>query len=149
VTCPVCWQRSRRNHRQNNPLVKLSVKVNISPLTRPYPPLLSFFFLISTLPNCKQLAPPRKNLHLLSTTSHISWSLLVTTSVAVWRNFKPIYISEDIWLHYLEHVMFERFTQRSQSGVGNRNRPIHGSVITHTDGSVSFAAHEKRMVRLI
>jgi hypothetical protein len=58
VTCPVCRQRSRRNHRRNNPSVKPSVKVNISPLTRPYPPYFSFFFLISTLPNCKQPAPP-------------------------------------------------------------------------------------------
>jgi len=69
--------------------------------------------------------------------------------VAVWRDFKPIYIPEDIWLHYLEYVMFEWFTRRSQSGAGNRNRPIHGSVTTHTGGSVPFAAHTKRMVRLI
>jgi len=69
--------------------------------------------------------------------------------VAVWRDFKPIYIPEDIWLRYLEHVMSERFTWRSQSGAGNRNQPIHGSVTTHTDGSVSFAAHAKRMVRFI
>jgi hypothetical protein len=69
--------------------------------------------------------------------------------VAVWRDFKPIYIQEDIWPHYLEHVMSEQFTQRSQSGAGNRNQPIHGSVTRHTDGSVPFAAHAKRMVRLI
>ena len=69
--------------------------------------------------------------------------------VAVWRDFKPIYILEDIWPHYLEHVMSERFTRRSQSGAGNRNQPIHGSVTTHTGGSVPFATHAKRMVRLI
>ena len=69
--------------------------------------------------------------------------------VAVWRDFKPIYIQEDIWPPYLEHVMFERFTRRSQSGVGNRNRPIHGSVTTHIDGSVPFGANAKWMVRLI
>ena len=46
----------------------------------------------------------------------------------VWWDFKPIYIPEDIWPHYLEHVMSERFTQRSQSGAGNRNRLIHGLV---------------------
>ena len=28
--------------------------------------------------------------------------------VAVWRDFKPIYIPEDIWPHYLEHVTSER-----------------------------------------
>ena len=28
--------------------------------------------------------------------------------VAVWRDFKPIYIPEDIWPHYLEHVMSEQ-----------------------------------------
>jgi hypothetical protein len=69
--------------------------------------------------------------------------------VAVWRDFKPIHISADIWPPYLEHVTSERFTRRSQSGAGNRNRPIHGSVTTHTGGSVLFAAHVKRMVRLI
>jgi len=46
--------------------------------------------------------------------------------VAVWRDFKPIYIPEDIWSHYLEHVTSERFTRCSQSGASNRNRPIHG-----------------------
>jgi hypothetical protein len=69
--------------------------------------------------------------------------------VAVWRDFKPIYIPADIWPPYLEHVMSERFTRRSQSVADNRNRPIHGSMTTHTGGSVSFAAHVKRMVRLI
>jgi hypothetical protein len=69
--------------------------------------------------------------------------------VAVWRDFKPIYIPEDIWTHYLEHVTSERFTRRSQSGTGNRNRPIHESVTTHTGSSVPFAAHAKQMVRLI
>jgi len=69
--------------------------------------------------------------------------------VAVWRDFKPIYIPEDIWPHYLEHVMSERFTRHSQSGAGNRNRPIHCSVTTYTGGSVPFATHAKRMVRLI
>jgi len=69
--------------------------------------------------------------------------------VAVWRDFKPIHIPKDIWPHYLEHVTFERFTRRSQSSAGNRNQPIHGSVTTHTDGSVLFTAHAKRIVRLI
>jgi len=69
--------------------------------------------------------------------------------VAVWRDFKPIYIPADIWPFYLEHVTSEWFTRRSQSGAGNRNRPIHGSVTTHTGGSVPFAAHVERMVRLI
>jgi len=69
--------------------------------------------------------------------------------VAVWRDFKPIYILDDIWAHYLEHVMSEWFTRRSQSSASNRNRPIHGSVTTHTGGSVPFATHAKQMVRLI
>jgi len=69
--------------------------------------------------------------------------------VAVWRDFKPIYIPADIWPPYLEHMMFKLFTRRSQSGAGYQNRPIHGSVTTHTGGFVLFAAHAKRMVRLI
>jgi hypothetical protein len=46
--------------------------------------------------------------------------------VAVWRDFKSIYILEDIWPRYLEHVTSEWFTRRSQSGAGNRNWSIHG-----------------------
>jgi len=69
--------------------------------------------------------------------------------VAIWRDFKAIYIPEDIWLHYLEHVTSERFTRCSQSGAGNRNWPIHGSVTTHTGSSVPFVGHAKWMVRLI
>jgi len=60
---------------------KLIYPLSLDPIL----PYFSFFFLISTLPNCKQLVPPKKkiqtNLPLLSTTSHISWSLLVTASV--------------------------------------------------------------------
>jgi hypothetical protein len=69
--------------------------------------------------------------------------------VVVWRDFKPPYIPEDIWPQYIEHVTSERFTRRSQSGADNRNRQIHGLVTTHTGGSVPFAAHAKRMLRLI
>ena len=76
-------------------------------------------------------------------------SLQGWNDVTVWRDFKSIYIPEDIWSRYLEHVMFERFTRHSQSGAGNRNRPINGSVTTHIGGSVPFATHAKRMVRLI
>jgi hypothetical protein len=63
--------------------------------------------------------------------------------VAVWREFKPPFISGDIWAAYIEHVMFERFSRRSQSGAVNRNWEIHGSVTTHTGGSVPFSAHAK------
>jgi len=69
--------------------------------------------------------------------------------MAVWRDFKHLYIPGDIWPQYIEHVMSERFTRRSQSGAGNRNRQIHSSMTTHTGGSIPFAAHAKRMVRLI
>ena len=55
----------------------------------------------------------------------------------------------DIWTTYFEHMMSEWFAWRSQSGADNRNRKIHGSMTTHTDGSVLFSAHAKRMVRLI
>jgi hypothetical protein len=43
----------------------------------------------------------------------------------------------------------EQFTQRSQSGAGNRNQQIHGSLTTHTSDSILFVAHAKQMVRLI
>jgi hypothetical protein len=67
--------------------------------------------------------------------------------VAVWLEFKPPFISGDIWAAYIEHVTSERFSRRSQSEAVNRNREIHGSVTTHTSGSVPFSAHAKRMVR--
>jgi len=69
--------------------------------------------------------------------------------VAVWREFKPPFISRDIWTQYIEHVTSERFARCSQSDADNRNQQIHGSVTTHTDGSVPFGAHAKQMVRLI
>jgi hypothetical protein len=69
--------------------------------------------------------------------------------VAVWQEFKPPFISGDIWAGDIEHVMFERFLLRSQSGAVNRNRQIHGSITAHTGGSVPFSTHTKRMVILI
>jgi len=69
--------------------------------------------------------------------------------MAIWREFKPPFISGEIWTAYIEHVTSERFSRSSQSGAINRNRQIHGSVTKHTDGSVPFSAYTKRMVRLI
>jgi hypothetical protein len=67
MTCLVCCQRSRQNHRRNSLSVKPSVKVNISPLTRPYPPL---FLLLLPYLNSPQLqttsAPPQKKISLFS-----------------------------------------------------------------------------------
>jgi len=72
----------------------------------------------------------------------------VLNEVAVWREFKPPFISGDIWAAYIEHVMSERFSRHSKSRADIRNRQLHGLVTTHTDGSVPFSAHAKRMVRL-
>jgi len=69
--------------------------------------------------------------------------------VAVWQEFKPPFISGDIWTQYIEHMTPERFARCSQSDADNRNRQIHGSMTTHTSGFVLFRAHAKRMVRLI
>jgi len=68
----------------------------------PILPYFSFFFLISTLPNCKQPAPPlKKNLPLLRTTSHISWSLLVIAFVFWFTNgFLSVFISNSIFLNF-------------------------------------------------
>jgi hypothetical protein len=66
--------------------------------------------------------------------------------VVVWREFKPPFISGDIWTQYIEHMTSKRFAQRSQSDADNRNRQIHGFVTTHTNNSVPFSAHVKRMV---
>jgi hypothetical protein len=69
--------------------------------------------------------------------------------VTVWQEFKPPFISGDIWTTYIEHVTSEWFSRRSQSGANNQNQQIHGSVTTLTGGSVPFSAHAKRMVILI
>ena len=87
---------------------------------------------------------PKKNQTDVRDNGLVGWN-----EVAVWREFKPPFISGDIWAAYIEHVTSERFSRRSQSGAVNRNREIHGSVTTHTGGSVPFSAHAKRMVRLI
>jgi len=106
VTCPIYCQNSRRNHGRNRPSVNPSAKVNISPLTRPYPPLFLLLLLL-LLPylNSPQLQttspPPKKNLPLLSTTSHISWSLLVTVSVFWFTyGFLSVFVSNSIFLNF-------------------------------------------------
>jgi hypothetical protein len=30
--------------------------------------------------------------------------------MAVWKDFKPLYIIEDTWAEYIQHVMSEHFT---------------------------------------
>jgi len=58
--------------------------------------------------------------------------------VAVWKDSRPPYIPEDTWAEYIQHVMSEGFTRRSQSDAGSLSLQIHSSVTTHTGGSVSF-----------
>jgi hypothetical protein len=33
--------------------------------------------------------------------------------VAVWKDFKQLYIPRDIWLQYVEHMISDQFTRRS------------------------------------
>ena len=83
VTCRFFHQNHRCTHRRRfrrwNRKKKLIYVSSADPLL----PYFSFFFLIPTLPICKQPAPlpPNKNLPHLSTTSYISWSFVVTASV--------------------------------------------------------------------
>ena len=101
VTCPVCRQSSRWNHRRNSPSVKPSVKVNIFPLTRPYLPLFLLFLPHLNSPQLQTTSTPKKNLPLLSITSHISWSLLVTTSVFRFTDgFLSVFVSNSIFLNF-------------------------------------------------
>ena len=71
VTCPVYRQNSRRTHRQNN----------ICPFCRPSLPLFLLLLPYPNSPILQTTSPPKKNLPLLSTTSHISWSFVVTSFV--------------------------------------------------------------------
>ena len=41
--------------------------------------------------------------------------------VAVWREFKPPFISGDIWTQYIKHVTSEWFARRSHFGADNQN----------------------------
>jgi len=84
VMCRLFRQNHRRFHRRIvhrwNRWEKLIHVRSADPLL----PYFSFFFLIPTLPICKQPAPPPpqdKNLPHISTTSYISWSFMVTASV--------------------------------------------------------------------
>jgi len=100
VTCPVCRHISRWNHRQNSPSVKPSAKINISPLTRPYPPLFLLLLPHLNSPQLQTTSPP-PNLPLLNTTSHISWSLLVTASVFWFTDgFLSVFVSNSIFLNF-------------------------------------------------
>jgi hypothetical protein len=78
----MCWffrQNHRRSFHRWNRRKKLIYVSSADPLL----PYFSLFFLIPTLPICKQPAPlpPNTNLPHISTTSYISWSFVVTASV--------------------------------------------------------------------
>jgi hypothetical protein len=57
-----------------------------------------------------------------------------------------MYVLEAVWAEYIQYMTFTCLTQRSQSGMDNHNRRVHGLITTHTGGSVSFISHAKRMV---
>jgi len=81
--------------------IRLSAKVNIWPLYRPSP---SLFLLLLPHPNSRLLqttTPPKKNLPLLSITSHICWSFVVTASV-FWFTDKllSVFVSNSIFLNF-------------------------------------------------
>jgi hypothetical protein len=67
--------------------------------------------------------------------------------VVVWRDFRPPHISKGIWDAYIQHMTFEHFLRRSQSGAENRTKKIHGSIIEHIGEFISFVYHAKRKVR--
>jgi hypothetical protein len=72
--------------------------------------------------------------------------LLGWNDVIFWKDFRPSYISEDVWVEYIQHVMSARFTRRSQSDTDNQNRRVHGYITKHTSGSVLFILHAKRII---
>jgi len=84
VTCRCFRQNHRRHHRWKSRRWNHRKKLIYVSSADPLLPYFSFFFLIPTLPICKQPAPPpppNKNLPHISTTSYISWSFVVTASV--------------------------------------------------------------------
>jgi hypothetical protein len=81
VTCRLFRQNHRRTHRRSVRRWNRRKKLIYVSFADPLLPYFSFFFLIPTLPTCKQPAPPNKNLPHISTTSYISWSFVVTAFV--------------------------------------------------------------------
>ena len=101
VTCRFFRQNHWRKIRRWNRRKKL---INVSSAD-PLLSYFSFFFLIPTLPICKQPAPPppqKKNLPHISTTSYISWSFVVTASarVLIYRRILSIFVSNYIFLNF-------------------------------------------------
>jgi len=88
VMCLFCRQISRWLHGRNNSSGKLSAKVNISPQTRPYPPL--FLLLLPHL-NSPQLqttnapAPPKKSPSSQHNKSYILKSFCHSIRVQIYR----------------------------------------------------------------
>jgi hypothetical protein len=66
--------------------------------------------------------------------------------VAVWKDFRSMYVLKAVWAKYIQYMTFTCLTQWSQSGTNNHNWRVNGLVTTHTGGSVSFISHAKRMV---
>jgi hypothetical protein len=59
-------------------------------------------------------------------------------AMAGWKDFRPPYILKAVCVDYIQHVTSACFTPWSQFGTKNQHRRVHGSVTTHTGGSVSF-----------
>jgi len=72
--------------------------------------------------------------------------LLGLNDVILGKDFRPPYISEAVWAEYVQHVMSTHFTRHSQSDMDNQNRRVHGSITKHTDGSILFILHVKRIL---
>jgi len=77
-----------------------------------------------------------------------TWEITVSKAGTTWRfgGISNRYTSRQI---YGCNILSMWRLSGSQSGADNRNRLIHGLVTTKTGGSIPFAAHAKRMVRLI
>jgi hypothetical protein len=72
--------------------------------------------------------------------------LLRWKDMVVWKDFRPLYISEAVWVEYIHYVTSKHFMRRSQFSAENRNMQINGSITTHTDESILFVLHVKQMV---
>jgi hypothetical protein len=64
------------------------------------------------------------------------------------EDFRPSHVLKSIWDIYIQHMMSGHFLQQSQSDLKNRAKEIHGFITTHTNGSILFVLHAKRMVKL-
>jgi hypothetical protein len=75
--------------------------------------------------------------------------LLGWKEVTIWKDFRPMYVSEAVWAEYIQHVSSKNFVRRLPSSTENQNWRVQGFFTTYIDRSILFVLHANRMVRFL